>query len=131
MTAPADQLPLFQGDRPYQPPGARTGKAEELGKAGLQRTAGRNDRLLERLAPIAVELARGAAWRGVTVTDVRKEGIRRGILTGHEKPGTMSALGALMRRAGLIASGERRKSDLDCTHGRPQVVWVISSDRWL
>ena len=118
-------LPLFQG----LGPGAQSGHAEELGQEGLARAVEQREGLLEQLTPIAQELATQAGPAGITVTDVRKAAYARGILTGHESRGALSALGALMRRAGLRATGDTRRSDLDSTHGIRQSVWVLPKYR--
>lgn len=127
-----DELDLFnqppeepRKPKPEPPPGARAGRARELGQEGLGKAESHNQGLLERLVPIAQYLARQAGPDGVTVTEVRKEGVRIGVLTGYETRNQLSALGGLMRRAGLRATGEVRRSDLDVTHAIRQVVWRL------
>jgi hypothetical protein len=78
--------------------------------------------LIDSLVPLAQELAEGNV-RGITVTDLRKEGLRRDILSGDETPSQLSALGHVMRRADLIHFNTTRRSDLDVTHGVRQTVW--------
>jgi hypothetical protein len=114
-----ETLPLFGGYPSSEP---ATGNAVALGVAGMEQAAEHNTDLLEALKPLARELAR----RGdVTISDVRIEAQRRGILSGKETRAQLSALGALMQAAGLVLTGEYRKSPLDSTHARPQRVWAL------
>lgn len=83
----------------------------------------KNEQLLRALAPIARELAAGNR-DGITVTDIRIEAEARGILTGEEHPHQLSALGHVCRRAGLVNTGQVRRSVLEVTHGINQTVWV-------
>lgn len=82
----------------------------------------RNEDLMKALEPVARDLARNNG-DGITVTDVRREALEQGILTGDESPGRLSILGHVMRRAGLVHVGTSRRSDLDVTHGIRQTVW--------
>ena len=78
---------------------------------------------LDALTPLAAELARGNR-NGITSTDLRKEAMDRGILTGRESHSRLSCIGHALRRAGLVNTGETRASDLEVTHGVQQTVWV-------
>jgi 5'(3')-deoxyribonucleotidase len=78
--------------------------------------------LIESLVPIAQELA-GANKNGVTISDVRIAAEVRGVLTGEETARELSALGQVMRRAGLVNVGTTRRSELEVTHGVHQIVW--------
>jgi hypothetical protein len=115
-----EDLPLFGGVPERALP---AGHARELGEAGRARTTAANGALLDALIPVAQQLA--ARGRVVTVTDVRKEAFRVGILTGKETRGQLSALGSLMKAAGLVPTGNYRASDLNSTHARPQVMWRL------
>lgn len=111
-------------DLPLFGPHASTGNARRLAEEAKDRTEAAHGELVSRLVPIAQRLAE----RGeITMTDVRREAYRLGILTGHETKGQMSALGVVAKRAGLIPTGEYRQSDLDSTHARPQRVWRKAS----
>jgi len=94
------------------------------GQAALARTAGKakNAAAIAALVPIAQRLADSSA-AGITVTNLRRAGIKAGILTGFEKGKALSYLGAVMKAAGLRPAGHRR-SDLNASHGNLQVVWV-------
>lgn len=91
---------LFHGDEPY----------------------GRNEGLIQRLVPLAQELSENNA-EGVTVSDLRLEALKRGLLTGEETGEELSALGQVMKRAGLVHFNTTRRSEVDSTHGRWQMVW--------
>lgn len=82
----------------------------------------KNEALLRKLIPVAKQLAAGNR-DGITVTDIRMAALARGILTGEEHPNQLSVLGHICRRAGLINSGQTRRSELEVTHGIRQVVW--------
>lgn len=106
----------------FDPPGAQTGKADELGREGLAKAEQHQARLIEQLIPIVHDLAQRLGE--ITMTDVRKEAIRLGVLTGYESGNVGSGFGSLMRKAGLTNTGRLRKSDLNSTHGRHQVIWT-------
>ncbi|NUO62449.1 MAG: hypothetical protein HOQ11_10185 [Gemmatimonadaceae bacterium] len=78
---------------------------------------------IERLAPIARALAEDAGRRGITVADVRHEAERRGILTGEERGRRLSFLGSVMKAAGLVPTGEWRRSDIPRSHGNLHQVY--------
>jgi hypothetical protein len=97
----------------------------QLGFDALERAAARADRrsLIEKLVDIAQGLAR-VRPEGVTVGDVRAEAVRQCILTGKPKGRELAFLGAVMKRAGLIATEEFRRSDVEGSHGNLHRVWV-------
>lgn len=79
---------------------------------------------IERLVPLAIELALFAAERGITICELRQEAERRQLLTGAEQGRSLSYLGAVMRAAGLIGQpGTFRRSTLPQSHGNLQRVW--------
>lgn len=100
--------------------------ATEVGLEALAKTAARakNAALIATLVPVARELAGAAGFEGVTVSHLREVAIDRGILTGAEQGRTLSFLGAVMKAAGLLNTGRRRRSHLRVTHGIAQTVWV-------
>lgn len=76
---------------------------------------------IERLVPIARELAERPG--GVTVGDLRLEAVARGVLTGAEQGRKLSYLGAVMKAAGLVATGMRRRSSVERSHGNLHMIW--------
>lgn len=96
----------------------------QLGFAALAETAAREDhkRLIARLIPIAQGLARVSAT-GVTVADVRREAVSQGILPRQAKGRQLAFLGVIMRDAGLVATGEYRRSDIEASHGNLHAVY--------
>lgn len=79
---------------------------------------------IERLVPIARELAERARGHGVTIADVRLTAVNRGILTGEEQGRRLSFLGVVMKKAGLVATNEYRRSHIGRSHGNPHRVFV-------
>ena len=94
----------------------------QLGFAALDRTASRNVDLIERLVPLARELAEKAGSSGVTVADLRLYADQRGLLP-ESKGRALSWLGAVMGRAGLKPAGWRR-SQLPKSHANLQRVHI-------
>lgn len=82
-------------------------------------------RTIERLVPIARELAARAGRHGICVADVRLAAVQRGYLTGEERGRRLSFLGAVMRKAGLVQTGDYRRSVIDRSHGNLHAVWVL------
>lgn len=99
-------------------------EALEVGLGALGATASKNAELLDRLKPIARQLAERSP-NGITVSDVRKAAERAGLLNGKETKEELCCLGAVMKGAGLKATGQMRRSHLESTHGRHQLVWRI------
>jgi len=79
---------------------------------------------LDRLVPLAKELAYRAGADGITVENVRRKAVDRGLLTGQEQGRALSYLGGLMRRAGLVSTGQYRRSGIGRSHGNLNQVWV-------
>jgi hypothetical protein len=77
-----------------------------------QRAIGNHEASLERLVPLAKELAERAGAHGVTVGDIRLRAQREGLLPQAPEGRALSYLAGLPRRAGLIATGRRRMSPL-------------------
>lgn len=78
----------------------------------------------ERLQALAVELAQKAGRNGVCVSDLRIAAVNRGLLTGEERGRRLSFLGAVMRKAGLVSTGQYRRSDIPKAHGNLGLIWV-------
>lgn len=97
--------------------------ALQLGRRQLSRTASKHKRDIERLVPLARELAAKAGAAGVTVTDLRLYAEQRGVLTGQESGRRLSYLGAVMKAAGLVNTSEHRRSFIVRTHGNLQSIW--------
>lgn len=76
------------------------------------------------LIPIAQRLAAEAGREGVTVADVREEASRRGILPPLGEGRSLSYLGALCRKAGLVATGRSRRSHIEGSNANRHTVWV-------
>lgn len=96
----------------------------QLGFQSLEESAARDahQALIAKLVPIAQGLAR-VRPAGLTVADVRIEAVRHGILPATAKGRELAFLGVVMRKAGLISTGEHRRSDVDASHGNLHVVY--------
>src|SRR5689334_20969802 len=104
------QQPGRPAPRPPPPP-APSPSAMDLGMEALKRISAHNEDMIRLLVPLAQELAQQAKSRGrdgITTTDLRIAAVERGILTGQEKGKTLSYLGSVMRRAGLVNTGTVR-----------------------
>lgn len=95
----------------------------QLGLEGLDRAAEHRTEIIRRLVEIAQGLARVHRADGVTIADVRAEAVRQYILTGKAKGRELAFLGAVMKRAGLVNTGEYRRSEIDASHGNLHAVW--------
>jgi hypothetical protein len=87
------------------------------------------DRDIERLIPLARELAQKAGQQGITVSNLRLAAVSRGLLTGQETGRRLSFLGAVMRRAALINTGQWRRSDIGRSHGNLNAIWILEGAR--
>jgi hypothetical protein len=83
------------------------------------------ERDIERMAPIAKELAEKAGPRGVIFADVRIVAVQRGLLTGEEAGRTLSYGPAVMKAAGLAGTGQYERSHIPKSHGNLQQRWVL------
>lgn len=101
---------------------ANGNQAHDIGLGALASTSNRevNEVSLATLVPLARKLAERAGDSGITVSDVREAAERNGVGLPENK----SALGSLMKKAGLRATGRMRRSQLESTHGRHQMVWT-------
>jgi hypothetical protein len=99
-------------------------ESERRKRAGQQRSAARHAAEIAALAPIARELAVKAGPLGIIAADVRLAGVQRGILTGTETGRELSYLPAVMRAAGLVSTGQYRKSQIPKAHANPNLVHV-------
>ncbi len=95
----------------------------ERGLAARDEAAAKHTRDIERLVPIARELAAKAGASGVTVSDLRIVAVQRSVLTGEETGRQLSYLGKVMEAAGLERTGRYRRSDVLRSHGNLAVVW--------
>jgi len=94
--------------------------AIQLGAAGKATAARKHAAEIERLAPLARDLALRAGPEGITVDSIR-------IAAGMELAGRgreYSWLVAVPKAAGLVATDRTRRSVLMSTHARRQVVHV-------
>jgi hypothetical protein len=110
------QLDLL--DRP-DPASSKPGWAE--GYTPRERAAD-----IDRLVPLARELAKKAGTKGITVSNLRLAAVSRGLLTGQETGRRLSFLGTVMRRAGLNKAGGWRRSDVEQSHGNLTAIWVLA-----
>lgn len=101
--------------------------ATAIGMEALARTTAVNAETLIALIPVAKDVARAAFPEGITMTEVRAEAVKRGILSGKETGHELSFLGSLGKAAGLVNTGAYRRSPLDVTHGKIQVVWKVAA----
>jgi hypothetical protein len=62
---------------------------------------------------------------GVTASDIRIAGVNRGLLTGEERGRTLSWLSKVPAAAGLVTTGNYRRSDVPKAHGNLNAVWVL------
>lgn len=83
-----------------------------------------NDPVVQKLTALADSLARDARGVGITVSDIRKEAFRKGLIRGTERGRNLSFLGSIPLFAGLLKTGRYVRSDLNVTHGNLQMVWV-------
>jgi hypothetical protein len=91
-------------------------------RLAVHRVAGRHQREIERLVPLARLLAAENA-QGITVADLREAAATRGYLTNYEAGRQLSYLGAVMQAAGLVATEEWRRSQIERSHGNLHRVW--------
>jgi len=83
------------------------------------------ERQIERLVPIARELAERAGAHGVTVSDIRIAAENRGLLTGEERGRRLSWLARVPRAAGLRpVPGAFRRSAVARSHANLHQVYV-------
>lgn len=78
-----------------------------------------------RLIPLAQELARKAGPHGITVANLRIAAVNASLLTGQESGKRLSYLGVVMKKAGLSATSEFRRSTIDKSHGNLHRVFVL------
>jgi hypothetical protein len=100
----------------------------EAGLRARDETAAKHAREIAELVPLAQELARKAP-DGITVSDVRLFAVQRGLLTGQEKHRQLSYLGKVMEAAGLVPTGEYRRSSILRSHGNLHAVHVLPESR--
>lgn len=79
---------------------------------------------IQRLIPLAIELAEKAGSSGITVADLRIAAVQRGLLTGEESGRRLSFLGVVMKQAGLVATSEYRRSVIPRSHGNLHRLFV-------
>lgn len=112
-------LDLFE-----QPPDVVPSASEPEGADRPMTPEERNQRDIDRLVPLARELAQKAGRHGVTVADLRTHAVNRGLLTGEEQGRRLSFLGSLMKAAALHPTPSFRRSHIDRSNGNLQRIWV-------
>lgn len=114
--------------------GARVGADEEIGGLFAQPelpnwaeeyTPAHRKRDIQRLIPLARELATKAGPAGITVSNLRFVAVSRGLLTGEETGRRLSFLGSVMKAAGLENTGIYRRSDITKAHGNLNAIHVL------
>lgn len=80
---------------------------------------------IEKLKPLALELARKAHPHPIIWADVRLTAVQRGLLTGRETGKDLSFGGAAMRAAGLVPTGQYRRSHIEKSHGNLHAEWRL------
>lgn len=108
--------------RPSSPPREQLGLWSESGTS-------EHETEIQLLIPIAQRLAREAGVSGVTVADVREEAARKGLIPPLGKGRSLSYLGALMKRAGLVATDRTRRSHIEGSNGNRQTVHIAPEYR--
>lgn len=119
-TQPASLGPLFEEQDPPAPAPRSAPSGRALGEAGKRRSAAAHRELIDRLVPIARELARQAGSGGITVSALEREAGARRIALGDSP----DWLGAVMQAAALVATGQYRRSLIPKKHGNLQRVWL-------
>lgn len=84
-------------------------------------TESRNQQRIRELVPLAIELARKAGREGITVANLRQAAQLE--VQDREHQRAYSWLGAVLKRAGLIHTSERRMTAEARTRNRND-VWV-------
>jgi hypothetical protein len=97
----------------------------QLGLLALDHTATRHAAEIRRLIPLAKKLAWAAGSEGITVADLRETAVQAGVLTGRESGRTLSYLGAVCSAAGLVRTGEYRRSHIPQSHGNLGACWSL------
>ena len=84
-----------------------------------------DDAQIARMVPIAIELATIAGAHGIIAGDIYTSAVRRGIITGRESGRTLSYIGRVPKAAGLVETGEFRRSEVPRSHGNLGAVWRL------
>ena len=113
--------PYLYENRPPRP--SKEPPREQL-DAFAQIGASEHETEIQLLIPIAQRLARESGAEGCTVADVREEAARRGLIPPLGKGRSLSYLGALMKRAGLVATDRTRRSHIEGSNGNRGTVWI-------
>lgn len=114
---PTGDLPLFR--EPAPPPEPEF----EAGITALAATAANHDDDIEALVPVARRLACATADRCITVTELRADGVRLGLLPEQGSGRELSWLGAVFKRAGFVSTPAKRRHKTPGTHGKLVTVW--------
>jgi hypothetical protein len=94
-----------------------TATAYQLALAGMDLSAANHAEQFARCVAIARDLARHGP---ITIDEVR---IVAGLYEGKGRE--LSFLGGVMRKAGLVPTGQRVRSDLAVTHGNLRMQWRL------
>lgn len=108
-SAPISDLPLF-ADTPER---------------YAEQAASEHEEEIRKLIPIAQRLAAELGPEGVTVADVRAEAVKLGLIPPLGEGRSLSYLGALCRRAGLVATNRTRRSHVEGSHQNRHVCWTL------
>jgi len=86
-----------------------------LGRRARDQTAARHEAEIQRLVPLAQQLAESGP--------ITTETLRRAAGLLESKGRELSWLGAVMKAAGLVPTGVYRRSELPASHGNLVVEW--------
>jgi hypothetical protein len=106
----------------------RRAESVEAGLAGLEAISADKHERIAQLVPIAQQLAReseATGQPGIPRADVRAYCEERGLLTENAPGRSLSWLGSVMRAAGLVNTGQFRRSHIKRSQGVPQSVWRL------
>jgi hypothetical protein len=99
----------------------------EAGMAARDETAARHSAEIQKLVPLAQELAQRSPE--ITVSDLRLFAVQRGLLTGTERGRELSYLGKVMEAAGLVGTGKYVRSSIVKAHGNLNATWRLPESR--
>ena len=120
QTVGTEGLPMFDVTAPSPRP-----TSTQLGIEARDTTAAKHQRDIDRLCPLARELAEKAGDAGITVSNIRLAAVARGLLTGEETGRSLAGLGKVCEAAGLENTGRTRRSSIPKSHGNRHSVHVL------
>lgn len=82
------------------------------------------DQVCDQVVGIAQALALKVGPAGLTIDNVIHAAIHAGLMPDKGNERELSYLGGVMRKAGLVATGRRVRSEMPHKHGNWRSVWV-------